>query len=126
MKTEFRRVYIDTAPIIYYLEHSAFYMEKMKHFFESCLEHDIQIVTSTITIEEYLVFPYQSGQMEFADNFKRFLQYMNVEIVNIDDRIAEQAAKIRGRFKSFKAMDSLQLAAAIISECDMFSQTINN
>lgn len=30
--TEFKRVYLDTSPIIYYLENSAQYREKMKHF----------------------------------------------------------------------------------------------
>ncbi len=118
--TEFKRVYIDTSPIIYYLENSALYMDKMKRFFELCLDNNIQIVTSTITIEEYLVFPYASGKLELVDNFKRFIRYMNIKIVDINDEVAEQAAKIRGQFKSFKAMDSLQLAAAIVSKCDMF------
>ncbi len=118
--TEFKRVYIDTSPIIYYLENSALYMDKMKRFFELCLDNNIQIVTSTITIEEYLVFPYARGKLELVDNFKRFIRYMNIKIVDINDEVAEQAAKIRGQFKSFKAMDSLQLAAAIVSKCDMF------
>lgn len=30
-----------------------------------CLDKNIQIVTSAITVEEYLVFPYASGKMEF-------------------------------------------------------------
>lgn len=67
--TDFKRVYMDTSPIIYYLENSAVYVEKMKKFFGMCLDYDIQIVTSVITIEEYLVFPYASGKIELADNF---------------------------------------------------------
>lgn len=118
--TDFRRVYLDTAPIIYYLENSALYRDKMKHFFELCLDRRIQIVTSVITVEEYLVFPYTSGKMEFADNFRRFIDYMKIEVVNIDDETAERAAEIRGRFKHFKAMDALQIAAAIVNRCDMF------
>ena len=118
--TEFKRVFIDTAPIIYYLENNSLYKDAIKNFFVKCLEENIQIVTSTVTIEEYLVFPYSSGRMEFADNFKRFIDYMNIEVVDIDFRIAEQGAKIRGQHKSFKAMDALQIATAIVSECDMF------
>ena len=71
--TEFKRVFIDTAPLIYYLENNSLYMESIKNFFTKCLKENIQIVTSAITIEEYLVFPYSSGKMEFADNFKRFI-----------------------------------------------------
>lgn len=118
--TDFKRVYVDTSPFIYYLENSALYMDKMKHFFEICLDKNIQIVTSVITVEEYLVFPYASGKMEFIENFKRFIEYMNINVINIDSRIAEQAAKIRSRYKYFKAMDALQIAAAIASGCDMF------
>lgn len=118
--TDFRRIYLDTAPIIYYLENSALYRDKMKHFFEECLERNVQIVTSVITVEEYLVFPYASGKMEFADNFRRFLEYMKIEIVDINDETAERAAEIRGRFKYFKAMDALQIASAIVNGCDMF------
>lgn len=30
------------------------------------------------------------------------------------------AAKIRAKYKGFKAMDALQLATAMISDCDLF------
>lgn len=118
--TGFKRVFVDTAPIIYYLENSALYMEQIKEFFEKCLEGNIQIVTSAITIEEYLVFPYSSGKMELADNFKRFIEYMNIMVIDIDSNIAEQGAEIRGKYKNFKAMDALQIAAAVVSGCNMF------
>lgn len=118
--TEFKRIFVDTAPIIYYLENSALYMDSIKKFFTKCLEGNIQIVTSAITVEEYLVFPYSIGKMEFVDNFKRFIEYMNIEVVDIDSNIAEKGAKIRGQYKKFKSMDALQVATAIVSGCDMF------
>lgn len=117
--TEFKRVFVDTAPIIYYLENNPQYKDSIIKFFTKCMEENIQVVTSAITIEEYLVFPYSSGKMEFADNFKRFIKYMNIEVVDINSEIAEQGAKIRGQYKSFKAMDALQIATAIVSGCDM-------
>lgn len=118
--TEFKRVFVDTSPFIYYLENSSLYLDTVKQFFTKCIEEKIQIVTSVITMEEYLVFPYSSGKMEFADNFKRFIEYMNIEVVDIDSQIAEQGAKIRSMYKNFKAMDALQVATAMISGCDMF------
>ncbi len=95
-------------------------MDSVKKFFEKCMKENIQVVTSAITIEEYLVFPYSSSKMEFADNFKRFIEYMNIMVVDIDSNIAEQGAKIRGKYKNFKTMDALQIATAIVSGCDMF------
>ena len=118
--TGFKKVFADTAPIIYYLENNPLYSEVIKRFFTTCIEKNIQVVTSAITVEEYLVYPYLSGQMDFVDNFKRFLDYMNVKIIDINADIAEQASKIRGQYKGFKAMDALQLSSAIASGCDMF------
>lgn len=118
--TEFKRVFVDTAPIIYYLENSVLYMNAMMNFFKKCIDEDIQVVTSVITVEEYLVFPYSSGKIEFADNFKKFIECMDIEVVDIDSNIAEQGAKIRGKYKNIKGMDALQIAAAIASRCDMF------
>ena len=54
------------------------------------------------------------------DNLKRFIEYMNIEVVDIDSTIAEQGVKIRGQYKNFKAMDALQIATAIVKKCDMF------
>ena len=34
--TDFKRVFIDTAPIKYYLENSSLYMNLIKKFFEKC------------------------------------------------------------------------------------------
>ena len=67
-----------------------------------CIEKNIQVVTSAITVEEYLVYPYLSGKMDFVDNFKRFLDYMNVEIIDINSDIAEQASKLRGSIRDLK------------------------
>lgn len=124
--TDFKRVYIDTAPIIYFLENSPLYMESMGKFFSRCVKEHIQIVTSTLTIEEYLVLPYSDGKMEYVDNFKRFIEYMNIEVVDIDAAIAEQAAKIRGQYKNFKAMDALQIAAAAAKNVICSLQMINS
>ena len=102
------------------MENSPLYVESMEKFFSRCVKEHIQIVTSTLTIEEYLILPYSNGKMEYVDNFKRFIEYMNIEVVNINPVIAEQGAKIRGKYKGFKAMDALQIATAIVSGCDMF------
>lgn len=118
--TDFKRVFIDTAPIIYFLENSTLYMESMERFFAKCVKEHKQIVISALTVEEYLVAPYSNGQMEYVDNFKKFIKYMDVEVVDIDSTIAERGAKIRGKYKNFKAMDSLQIAAAVVRKCDVF------
>ncbi len=90
--TDFKRLFIDTSPIIYFLENNSLYVESIGKFFARCMKEHIQIVTSTLTIEEYLVSPYINGKMEYVDNFKRFIEYMNIEVLDIDSSIAEQGA----------------------------------
>lgn len=117
---EYKRVFIDTAPFIYYLEQNPYYFEKAKEFFLYCYENDIEMITSTITIEEYFVYPYKSGKLELINNFQNFVSSLGIRVINIDKRIANQAAMIRTEFKDFKSMDVLQIATAIESHCDLF------
>lgn len=77
-------------------------------------------ITSTITIAEYLIYPYQQNNLKLINAFYAFVDGMDIEIKNIDKAIAEKAAQIRARYKFFKTMDSLQLATACLSECDLF------
>ena len=39
--TDFKRVFIDTAPIIYFLENSPLYMESMEKFLLRCVKEHI-------------------------------------------------------------------------------------
>lgn len=41
-------------------------------------------------------------------------------MVEVDLEIAGKAAQIRAEYRNFRAMDSLQLAAAVCSGCDVF------
>lgn len=118
--TGFKKVFIDTAPLIYYLERSEQYFDKMKGFFQDCCEHNVDIVTSAVTYEEYLVYPYRENRPELIDNFENFISSMDIRIISIDKEIARQEAKLRSKYQHFKAMDALQIASAIRSGCDLF------
>lgn len=96
------------------------YFDKMMSFFLECLENKVEMVTSAITVEEYLVYPYSNNKMELAENFERFLSYMKIEIVPTGKKIAKTGARIRAEYKDFKAMDLLQIATAIESGCNVF------
>ena len=118
MVTEFKKVFIDTAPIIYYLQSSELYYANMKAFWNEYNECDY--VTSAITITEYLTYPYRREDMKLVNSFYAFINDMDILVKSIDERIAEKAAKIRAEYKSFKTMDALQLATACIMGCDLF------
>ena len=73
-----------------------------------------------VTVTKYLTYPYQQNDMKMINSFYSFIEDMEIEIKNIDKRIAEKAAKIRAEYKFFKSMDALQLATACINKCDLF------
>ena len=121
--TDYKKVFIDTAPFIYFIEKNEDnpqYYDKIKRFFNDGYNNDVCFVSSVITIEEYLVFPYKIHSQEYIDLFEKLIDTLGMEIVAIDKEIAKKAAKIRSQYKSFKAMDALQLAVASLSDCDLF------
>ena len=77
-------------------------------------------VTSAITVTEYLAYPYRQSDLKMVESFYAFVNDMDIQVKEIDVRIAEKAAQIRAEYKFFKTMDSLQLATACIMRCDLF------
>lgn len=117
---EARRIYIDTAPYIYYLEKNPQYRNKMKTFFMGSYNSDKEFVTSTITVEEYAIIPYRENNKKLLDAFDMLMEDTETDIIDITKPIAKKAAAIRAEYNKFRAMDALQLAAAVISDCDVF------
>lgn len=116
--TEFKKVFFDTNPIIYRLEAEENFGKKVKLLMDTYAE--CAFATSTVTVTEYLTGPFQSNDIDKESNFKSMIFDFKFEVVPIDWNVAEEAARIRAKFKSFKTMDALQLAAAKISGCDAF------
>lgn len=73
-----------------------------------------------ITETEYLVYPYRTVNQEKIDAFFEFVGDCDIDLHEIDVDIARKAAQIRAEYRDFKAMDSLQLAVAVCTGCDMF------
>ena len=121
--TDYKKVFVDTAPFIYFIEKNANnpqYFENVKNFFMSGYESNKEFVTSVITMEEYFVFPYRNNNNAYIDMFNRLVATINMDIVEINREIAKKAAQIRAVYKGFKAMDAIQLAVACFEGCDLF------
>lgn len=114
------KLYLDTAPFIYFLEKSSLYFDQIRNFFIECKNRNIPLFTSAITIEEYCVFPLSQKNKQAVFNFDTFLNGMNVDVVPADKSIAMKAAEIRAKYKGFKALDAVHLATAILNECTAF------
>lgn len=62
--TEYKKIFLDTAPIIYFLDEDINYAEKVKKILSDFLENEKPMATSTITCTEYMTYPYRMGNEE--------------------------------------------------------------
>ncbi|MCM1087204.1 MAG: PIN domain-containing protein [Blautia sp.] len=113
-----KKIFLDTSPIVYYLENNELYYSKMKEFWKIYVDCDY--ITSAITITEYLIYPYRQNNLKLINALYAFTDGMDIGIKSIDKEIAEKAAQIRAEYKNFKTMDALQLASACLTGCDLF------
>ncbi len=116
--TDCKKIFLDTAPIVYYLEKNELYYHNMKKFWKEY--DDCDYISSAVTVTEYLTYPYQQNNGEMVNAFYIFIDGMDIDIKSINKAIAEKAARIRAEYKFFKTMDALQLATACIYGCDLF------
>lgn len=116
--TDSKVIFLDTAPVIYYLQSSEPYYVRMRDFWRN--HADCIYITSAVTITEYLTYPYRQRDFKLIEAFYSFIADMEIYVKEIDQNVAEKAARIRAGYKSFKTMDALQLAAACLAGCDTF------
>lgn len=118
--TEYNKVFVDTAPLIYFLEDDPNLGEKAKAVFSEVLTAEKTLATSVVTCEEYLVHPYKMDDAESEQAFFDFVEDCGVQIAPITVDIAKKAAQLRAKYQAVKGMDALQLATAIVDGCDLF------
>ena len=118
--TDYSHVFVDTAPFVYYLEQTPGLVNVARRFFRSCLGSQAELVTSVVTIEEFLVHPLRAGDHRLVENFYLFLDESRFRIVNVDRETAVSAARLRAYYPGYKGMDALQIACALRSGCSLF------
>ena len=113
-------VFLDTAPLIYFIEKNARYLDAVRPVIALIDSHQAKGMTSTITLLEVLVLPLREGNKKLADKYKTILlSSTELETCEISNAISERAAVIRAKY-GFKTPDSIQLATAIVRKADYF------
>lgn len=88
--TEYNKVFLDTTPLIYFLDNDVNFGNKTKAILEEILSNDKTIVSSVITCEEYLVYPYRTDNQEKVDVFFEFTDACGIDLTPISTEIAYQ------------------------------------
>lgn len=115
------RLFMDTAPVIYFVEQHPQYFSLVREVFEQLRNTPLMGVVSPITLAECLVQPYRLGQTELQQDFIELMtDNNNIEFVSIDDEtLAINAAKIRARY-NLQLPDAFQIAVALAAGCEAF------
>jgi predicted nucleic acid-binding protein len=91
--TGVRRLCIDTAPFIYFIERHPDYVELMRTIFRVIEESEDQVVTSPVTITEVLSKPIQAKDTELIKSYRELLlDSEKITIESISTTVAEKAA----------------------------------
>lgn len=118
---QIRTIFLDTAPIIYFIEAHDQFGPLVKQVVEFMSENRIQGFTSVLTLSEVLPKPVETGNDELADKFKAYLKSgPNLTLLPITETIGETAGVLRGKYPRLKTVDAVQIAAALDAEVDVF------
>ena len=113
-----KKIFLDTAPLIYYIEGNNAYVLKLNELFE--VKNGCRFVTSVITLAEVLVMPLRKGMTGLAKQYENILtQASNVDIYEVNIHIAKETAQLRAIYK-IKTPDAIQLATAQFCSADYF------
>jgi predicted nucleic acid-binding protein len=115
-----KSVFLDTAPLIYFIEGNSPFQEKLKEIFNLNDHGDFTFITSSITLLEVLVKPLKDGKNKLAESYKDILlNAAGIEMIEITNAIAIRAAGLRAKY-GVKTPDAIQLATAIEFNVDYF------
>jgi predicted nucleic acid-binding protein len=113
-------LFLDTAPVIYYIEQDPQRFMTVKAIFEYVDIGRLIAVTSPVTLAECLVLPYRLGRNDLQRDFSELItRGGNTLFVSISETIGQRAAELRARY-NLTLTDALQVATAIDVTCGAF------
>lgn len=114
-------IFIDTSPVIYFIEAHPQFGPLAKEIVTAFQSGNLNAFSSVITLTEVLPKPIESGDEKLARKFAEFLKHgKNLTMIEISEKIAESAGKLRGRYPFLKSIDAIQISAAIDVGADAF------
>ena len=111
---------LDTCVFIYHLESRPPYSELTIPLFQQIELGRPRAVTSVLSLMEIDVRPLALGKEAIADEYEILLsRFPNLNIRDVDRRIARQAAKLRAKYR-LHPPDALQIATALETGASAF------
>jgi len=114
-------IFIDTAPIIYYIEAHPQFGPLVKEVVNAFQAGKLIAFSSVIILTEVLPKPIEAGDVKLAGKFADFLKFgSNIKLVETSESIADRAGRLRGKYLTLKTIDAIQISTAIHVGADAF------
>ena len=108
-----RVIGLDTPIFIYFLENNERYGPLAQLTLNGIEKGKWQGITSTITVMEITIRPWQLGRKSAAREYEAVLvHFPNLSVVDVDRNVARAAAQLRAKY-NVTPPDALQVAASL-------------
>jgi predicted nucleic acid-binding protein len=112
------RLFLDTAPVIYYVERHPRYTPVVDEIFNRIDAETLPAVTSPVTLSECLVVPFRFGQISLRQDFLDLIvSGRGITFVPINEMVAWRAGELRARY-NLSLTDAFQVAMALVAGCN--------
>jgi predicted nucleic acid-binding protein len=115
-----KAIYLDTAPLIYYIEETTAGLPFLQDLFRKNEKSDFTFFTSTLTLCEVLTLPFKLGNTKLIEQYEYFITKSPfLKLINVNADIAKLAARMRSEY-NLKLPDATHLATALEVKADFF------
>jgi predicted nucleic acid-binding protein len=113
-------IFLDTAPLIYYIEEKQKYLPLLDKLFLANSKGRFLFKTSVITLLEVLVEPIRQKEFRLVEQYQNILcNSPTFEILDINIEISKKSAELRAGY-GLRTPDALQMATAKYTSADYF------
>jgi len=112
-------IYLDTCIVIYVIEQPAGFGPRATNRLADALRAGDRLVVSDLTRLECRAQPLAAGDTVRLNDYDHFFANDVEPIALLTTAVCDRATVIRGRYR-FKTPDSIHLAAAVESGCQLF------
>jgi predicted nucleic acid-binding protein len=114
------RLYIEAAPLIYYVEEHPKYIDLMEAIIDLVEDTPIDVVSSVISLTEVLNQPIRKGRLDLEQAYRDILITNDrFQLLPVSQTIAESAARLRAHY-NMRTPNALHVATALDALCDGF------
>ena len=115
-----RLIGLDTAVFIYHLEAHPIYQPLTQELLAGVESGQWPAVTSTVTLMELTVRPWQLAQAPIAREYETLLvHFPHLTVYDMTRDVARRAAQLRAQYR-LRPADAIQLATALIHNATAF------